>query len=153
MEGTAIRPSLKFIQAGFVATILLIAAAVVVHYQYLGPAGQPPWLPAVAALVLLWPLAKLIGRLFTKITISGDKLYFESGALSKQTRIIQIHKIQDVRVHQSLGQRMAGVGDLAIETAGESSRLTIANIDQPRVWAERILELANPGQVPNPHGL
>lgn len=143
MADSVIRPSAKFIQAGFAITVVLLIAALVVHYQYLDPKGQPPWLPAIAALLLLWPVSRAIRRRFTTITISGDKLYSESGALSKQTRIIQVHKIQDARVHQTLGQRMLGIGDLSIETAGEASRLTINNIDQPRALAEHILELAN----------
>lgn len=152
MAETAIRPSLKFIQAGFAVTILLLIVAIVVHYEYLEPQGQSPWLPAVIALLLLWPISRAIKRLFTKLTIRGDKLYSETGALSKQTRIIQIPKIQDVRVHQSLGQRMAGVGDLSIETAGEGSRLTVSNVDNPAALAEQILELVK-HDLGNPHAL
>lgn len=143
MSRTVIRPSSKFIQLGFFAVILLIIAAAVVYYEYLRPKEQPPWLPIIAALFLLWPAMKALRRQFTSMVIEGEKLYYETGALSKQTRIIQIPKVQDVRVHQSLGQRFFGVGNLSIETAGEASRLTIANIDQPRALAEQILELAN----------
>jgi uncharacterized membrane protein YdbT with pleckstrin-like domain len=152
MADTTIRPSMKFIQAGFAVTILLLIGAVVVHYQYMDAQGQQPWLPAVAALLLLWPASRALKRMFTKITIRGDKLYYETGALSKQTRIIQIPKIQDVRVHQSLGQRMAGVGDLSIETAGEGSRLTIQSVDSPAKLAEQILELVHHDHS-NPHAL
>lgn len=151
MADSVIRPSSKFIQAGFAIVAVLVVAALIVHYHYLDAQGQPPWLPAIAALLLLWPISRAIRRRFTTVTISAEKLYFESGALSKQTRIIQTPKIQDVRVHQTLGQRMLGIGDLAIETAGEASRLTINNIDQPRALAERILELANQhGTAPAP---
>ena len=149
MAPTVIRPSFKFIQFGFIVVIVLVIGAAVVHYEYLKPQGQPPWLPAIAALLILWPLAKALRRRFTKIVIEGERLYYEQGALSKQTRIIQIPKIQDVRVHQSLGQRMLGVGDLSIETAGEASRLTIGNIDRPRALAEQILELANQHGTPH----
>jgi uncharacterized membrane protein YdbT with pleckstrin-like domain len=48
-------------------------------------------------------------------------------------------KVQDARVDQSVMQRMFGVGDLAIETAGEASRLTLRNVDQPQRVAEEIL--------------
>ncbi len=150
MAGTVVRPSFKFIQIGFVVVILLVIAAAVVHYEYLRPQQQPPWLPILAALFILWPIAKAIQRQFTKLVIEGEKLYYETGGLSKQTRIIQMHKIQDVRVHQSFGQRLFGVGDLSIETAGEASRLTIHNIDGPRALAEQILELAN-HQPGTPH--
>lgn len=140
MTATTIHPSLKFIQAGFAVIILLIVGATVIHFAYFSPQGQPPWLPGVACLLLLWPVTRLVRRRFTRIILEGDKLYYETGALSKQTRIIQIPKIQDVRVLQSLGQRLTGVGDLSIETAGEASRLTISNIDQPRALADKLLE-------------
>lgn len=152
MPDTIVRPSLKFIQAGFVLVLLLIVVSLIVHYLYLDPAGQPPWLPGLTALLLLWPISRWFRRSFTRITIKGDKLYYESGALSKQTRILQIPRIQDVRVHQSLGQRLTGVGDLSIETAGETSRMTISNIDQPRALAEKLLELVN-HDFNRPHGL
>src|ERR1039457_2583817 len=54
MADTVIRPSLKFIKVGFIVTILLVIGAVIVHYEFLEPKGQPPWLPACAALLLLW---------------------------------------------------------------------------------------------------
>jgi uncharacterized membrane protein YdbT with pleckstrin-like domain len=76
---------------------------------------------------------------FTKATIAGDKLRYEVGALAKTTRNISLPKVQDARVDQSVMQRMFGVGDLAIETAGEASRLTIRNVDQPQQVADEIL--------------
>lgn len=147
MADAVIRPSFKSVQAGFVFVVLIIVAAFVVHYQYTPQQGM--WLPAVAALLLLWPASAALRRMFTTLKIAGDKLYYETGAMAKQTRIIQIPKIQDVRVHQSLGQRMVNIGNLSIETAGEASRLTVENVDSPRTLAERILELAAHGD----HGL
>jgi uncharacterized membrane protein YdbT with pleckstrin-like domain len=61
------------------------------------------------------------------------------GLLSKTTRNIQLSKVQDVRVDQSLGQRMLGVGNISIETSGETSRLTVANIDSPHAVADEII--------------
>ena len=46
-------------------------------------------------------------------------------------------------VRQSLAQRMGGVGDLSIETAGESSRLTFPNIDGPQAIADRIIDASH----------
>ena len=43
---------------------------------------------------------------------------------------------------QSVGQRMLGVGDLSIETAGENSRLVVENLDSPQQLAEQITDLA-----------
>jgi hypothetical protein len=35
------------------------------------------------------------------------------------------------------------MGDISIETAGESSRLTMSGIDRPQVVADQILEAAH----------
>ena len=139
MNDRVIRPSMKQVKAWYVFAVLLIVAAVVVQAKYLTPKEQPPWLPPVSLVVLLIPIRRHIRRQTIKVTITGDKLRYESGLLSKTTRNIQLSKVQDVRVEQSLGQRMMGVGDLSIETSGESSRLEVDNIDQPQAIADEII--------------
>jgi uncharacterized membrane protein YdbT with pleckstrin-like domain len=83
--------------------------------------------------------------------VAGDKLRYESGVLSKTTRTIQISKVQDVRADRTLGQRLMGVGDVSIETAGETSRLTLPNVDHPQAVVDAIVDLA-PGQPPKQKG-
>ena len=153
---------MKQVKAAYLLAVLVIVAAVVVHVKYLTPKDQPPesptvaapgspastpaspvaatpWLPAVAALGLLFPIRRHIRRQAVKMTIAGDKLRYEAGLLSKTTRNIQLSKVQDVRVDQSLGQRMLGVGDISIETSGETSRLEMDNVDAPQAIADEIV--------------
>ncbi|HEX4594508.1 MAG TPA: PH domain-containing protein [Bryobacteraceae bacterium] len=132
---------MKFINAGYIITLLVVAAGIVLTYQYLPP-SYPTWLPALWLILFLWPIKRHIQRQAIKMTISGDKLRYETGLGSKSTRIIQLPKVQDVRVVQSIMQRMLGVGDISIETAGESSRLVLDNIDQPQQLAEQITDLS-----------
>lgn len=146
MADIVIRPSLKFVYAGFAAVLVVVIAAAVIHFQFLADKGYAPWLPGLSALLLLWPLQRMLRRLTVKITISGEKLRYESGFLSKSTRIIQLPKVQDVRVNQTLVQRIFNVGDVSIETAGESSRLVVQNLDGPNVFAEEIIEASNQGR-------
>lgn len=143
MADIVIRPSMKLIRAGYVITLLLILIAVAVHYRYLATDHPTPWLPAVTALLLLWPIRRHIHRQTIKLTISGDKLRYETGLVSKSTRIIQLPKVQDVRVVQSLVQRILAIGDISIETAGEYSRLVVNNLDQPQMLAENITDASN----------
>jgi len=142
MPETVIRPSMKFIKAGYVATLLVIAAAVFVHYKFLADRSEIPWLPLVSLLLILWPIKRHIQRQTIKLTIAGEKIRYETGLMSKSTRLIQLPKVQDVRVLQSVGQRLFGVGDISIETAGEHSRLVVENLDQPQQLAEQITDLA-----------
>ena len=72
----------------------------------------------------------------------GDKLRYEVGFMRKSTRNISLPKVQDARVDQSVTQRMFSVGDLAIETAGEASRLVIHDIDRPQPLADEIMRRA-----------
>jgi uncharacterized membrane protein YdbT with pleckstrin-like domain len=142
MEELVIRPSSKFIKLGYAVVILLIIGAAILQNQYPENFGAlPPWgLSAIFALLLLWPASRHWRQRFTKMTMIGDKLRYETGMMSKSTRTIQLSKVQDVTVRQTLGQRLAGIGDLSIETAGESSRLTFPNIDRPQAIADRVID-------------
>lgn len=145
MADIVIRPSMKLIRAGYLLVLLLIVAAVAVHYKYIAEDHPTPWLPVATALLLIWPIKRHIRRQSVKLTIAGDKLRYETGILSKSTRIIQLPKVQDVRAIQSLSQRMVGIGDLSIETAGENSRLVVDNLDRPQHLAEQITDLSSQG--------
>ena len=147
MSDRVIRPSMKQVKMQYCVALLIILAAVFVHVRYLMPVDEPPWvhrpwLVAVAALVLLVPLRRHIRRQSEKLTITGDTVRYEVGLLSKATRNLQLSKIQDVRVDQSLGQRMLGVGDISIETSGETSRLEIDNVDRPQSIADELIAAA-----------
>jgi uncharacterized membrane protein YdbT with pleckstrin-like domain len=138
-----IRPSMKFIKTGYVCALLVVCAAVIVHYKYLVvqyPDQRYPYLPLASLLILLWPIKRHLQRQTVKLTLAGDKLRYETGLTSKSMRLIQLPKVQDVRVLQSFWQRMFGVGDISIETAGENSRLIVENLDRPRELAEQITD-------------
>jgi uncharacterized membrane protein YdbT with pleckstrin-like domain len=149
---TVIRPSMKFIKAGYICALLVVCAAVFVHFKYIRPQypEQFPFLPVASLLVLLWPIKRHLRRQTVTLTIAGDKLRYETGVLSKSMRIIQLPKVQDVRVLQSFWQRMFAVGDISIETAGENSRLVVQNLDRPRELAEQITDAS---QHSSPTGL
>jgi len=134
-----IRPTIKFIRFGYILVLVLAAATAAATVWV---PEIPLWAAGVIAVFLLWPAARHLRRQLTKMTLTGDKLRYESGFASKTTRTIQLPKVQDVRVDQRLGQRLFGVGDLSIETAGETSRLTVPNIDRPQEVAEQIIEAA-----------
>jgi uncharacterized membrane protein YdbT with pleckstrin-like domain len=144
MADIVIRPSMKLIKTGYICALLVVVAAIIIHYKYIVEKypQQPPYLPIASILILLWPIKRHVGRQMVKLTIAGDKLRYETGFASKSTRIIQLPKVQDVRVIQSLTQRMLNVGDVSIETAGENSRLVVENLDGPQQLAEQITDFS-----------
>ncbi|MEO8595911.1 MAG: PH domain-containing protein [Candidatus Solibacter sp.] len=107
------------------------------------------WLPILAPIVLLSPVFRALRRQFTKTTVTGDRLRFETGAFSKTTRTIQLSKLQDVRVDQHFGQRIFGVGNLSLETSGETSRLVLEDVDSPQAMAEDLLNRSQQAQQPH----
>lgn len=140
MQDTVIRPTMKFIKIGYVVVLVVIIAAIV------GASMLPQqdeqyrwWLIGIPVLLFIWPVRRHIQRQFIKATITGDRLRYEVGVFSKSTRNISLPKVQDARVDQSVTQRMFGIGNLSIETAGEASRLTLRNVDNPQHVADEIL--------------
>jgi len=114
------------------------------------PPAWQPWIAWLPALLLVWPLKRHLRNRLTKMTILDDRLRYETGLLNKTTRTILISRVQDVTVRQRIGQRIFGVGDVSIETAGEASRETIFNIDRPQEIADHINEHSQKGPAKDP---
>ncbi|MGA2610458.1 MAG: PH domain-containing protein [Terriglobia bacterium] len=149
MSEMIIRPTMKFIYMGYAVVVLIVAALVVATMRLQWPPSVPsawqPWIPWLPVILLLWPLKRHLRNRFTKMTILDDRLRYETGILSRNTRTVQLSKVQDVTVHQRLGQRILGLGDLSIETAGKSSWEAIVNIDRPQEIADHINQLSERG--------
>jgi len=149
MAEMIIRPTMKFIYMGYVVVVVIVVALIVAMMRMAWPPDVPAavqtWIPWLPVLLLLWPLKRHLRNRLTKMTILDDRLRYETGLLSRTTRTILISRVQDVTVHQRIGQRIFGVGDVSIETAGEASRETICNIDRPKEIADHINEHSQRG--------
>lgn len=137
-----VRPSTKLIVPHYVIAGLFFVAAAVVYVKYPDKTNL-----AVALLViaLAWDAATIVAHLkrrFVTLTLDNDRLRYEEGIMSKSTRSLNLAKIQDVRVDQTITERLLSVGTLTMETAGETGRLTMTNIDNPQQVADHILALS-----------
>ncbi len=77
--------------------------------------------------VLKWTLALLsvpaivlaFARYFTfRYRLAGEELVIDSGVLSRRQRVIPLARIQNIDVRESALQRICGVAELRVETAG-----------------------------------
>ncbi len=137
-----LRPSLKFIKLSYVCCLVL-AVAIAVYLPAIGNQDVRMWgLMAAPAFLAAITVVRHIQRRLVKLTLLGDRVRYESGLLSKTTRTMELVKVQDVRVDQTFGQRMVGIGDLSFETAGGSSRIVMRSIDRPQEAADHIVALA-----------
>ena len=142
MPDVTIRPTAKFVKAG---TALAAAVFIAFEIAWYLKFQDKTYLALVGLLAFVWPAIRWFRRSYIKAVISGDRLRYEAGLASRSTRTILLSKVQDVRVDQSFGQRLWGVGDVRLENAGESGSLTIQNVDRPQQVADAILNAVQGG--------
>lgn len=149
-----VKPTSKFVIMNYAFTVVLIAVAVFVASRYEARREYLYGILALGALRLLMTAKDHVRLQMTKLALEDQGLRFHDGFLSKSTRMINLSKVQDVRVDQGILDRMLGIGTITLETAGESGRLVMKNIDAPQQIADRILAMAQkagPG-APVPRG-
>jgi uncharacterized membrane protein YdbT with pleckstrin-like domain len=115
---------------------LLVTVAVGVAWA-LTPAGslQASVRLAVGLAGLLVLALLVLGRVLrwmtTHFVLTTERLIFRSGVVAKFGREIPLERINDVTFTQSLFERMIGIGDLLIESAGEHGQSTFSDIRDP----------------------
>ena len=145
MSDLIIRPTAKFLIARFIATGIVFLAIEIWYFAALRGKELTHLVPYIAPIVFLPAFLRLARRQMTTATLTGDRLRYQTGIAARSTRTIQISKLQDVRVDQRPLQRAFGVGDISIETAGETSRLTLTHVDSPQRLADEIMTRAQHG--------
>jgi uncharacterized membrane protein YdbT with pleckstrin-like domain len=119
------------------ALITLVVVVAVGAAWVVLPAGdlQQPAQLAVGVLGVLVLLVTVAGRVLrwatTHFVLTTERLIFRSGLVAKFGREIPLERINDVTFSQSLFERLVGVGDLLIESAGEHGQSRFSNIRDP----------------------
>lgn len=150
MEDLVIRPSTKIVIASYAAALLITAGGAIAGYV-LFPRSPYWWVGVVPGLIYeSTVVARHLALMMEKLTISDDRLRYESGFISKSTHTIDLGKVQDVRVDQNIKQRLFGMGLISVETSGGSSAIMVNNVDNPHKVADMILERSrkNPHHTP-----
>ncbi len=136
-----VRPSTKFLMMKYLFADLFLIAAIVLHLKF-ERTNAALAIGVVWVLITIWTAAKHIALRFTTLTVLSDSLRYEVGMVGKTTRSLNLAKVQDVRVEQGLLDRVLAIGDITLETAGESGSLEMTGIDRPQQVADQILEMS-----------
>ncbi|MDF0543603.1 PH domain-containing protein [Sphingobium sp. H39-3-25] len=80
----------------------------------------------IIGLGIWWVIAK--GE---RLAISDREMLREKGILSKQRIQINLSSVRSVRVTQTMFQRMLGVGDVEVFTAGDYAEIAIRGMPNP----------------------
>ncbi|MEI6645867.1 MAG: PH domain-containing protein [bacterium] len=68
----------------------------------------------------------------TELTVTNERVSLRKGILSKFTNDVYLTDIRNVQIYQSFGQRIFGVGSVAISSAGnEGIEIEVKGIPRP----------------------
>lgn len=73
-----------------------------------------------------------------RLAVSDSEILMERGLLSKQRTQLALSSVRTVRITQSIFQRMLGVGNIEIFSAGDYAEIAIKGMPDPN----RVRELA-----------
>lgn len=129
--------------------LLLLAALAVVLVLAYAVQPQNPLLIIVAAVPLaaglVWFGFRYTVWKTTHFVVTTDRVIYRSGVVSKAGQNIPLERINNVAFSQTPIERMLRVGDLVIESAGETGRQVFADVLEPSKVENRIykeMELA-----------
>jgi uncharacterized membrane protein YdbT with pleckstrin-like domain len=90
--------------------------------------------PVALAVLYTW-----LVRLGTRYRLYQDSLEVETGLVSRNIENLQLFRVRDLRLRQSVLGRLLGVGDISVTSTDQSTpHLTIRGVDQPRALYETL---------------
>lgn len=99
------------------------------------------WL-LIPLVIALWKRASL------ELRVYADRIELETGVLAKNLKALYIDDIRAIEIKESFLQRLVGIGNISIASAGEaSSVITAQGIPDPRGIRELIQELRGAGDT------
>ena len=75
----------------------------------------------------------------TRLTVTERRVSLQEGLLSRSTNEIRLRDIRNIRTHQTLFQRMMGVGTLAVSSSAQDDiEIAVTGLPQPERLAALI---------------
>jgi uncharacterized membrane protein YdbT with pleckstrin-like domain len=142
-----IRPHWIALVLPLLATVLLIAAEAIIFMAF-DPPGWLGWVLVIGGVVifLAFPVRAFLAWVTSHFVVTSDRLIHRSGWLAKSSMEIPLERINDVKFHQSVFERMVGAGDLLIESGGEYGQNRFSDIRGPEDVQKLIYEMTEENQ-------
>ena len=106
--------------------------------QALQITGLIVWI-ATIVFFLIW----FIHTKSTKLSITNTDILLEKGLLSKERREVAIEKVRTVNIKQTFLNRILGVGEISIFTAGDLPEIVVPGMPDPNKTREIIKQKQN----------
>jgi uncharacterized membrane protein YdbT with pleckstrin-like domain len=99
--------------------------------------------PLLAGLVYTW-----LVRLNTEYRLFQDSIEVESGLVSRRIENIQLFRVRDLGLAQSMLNRLAGVGDVIVTSTDQSApHYRLRGVEDPRALYDQLRELVSRSQA------
>jgi membrane protein YdbS with pleckstrin-like domain len=134
--------------AGPVAvTVLLIAGLVAALVSIHGSGGGNSvlrWIVVVVVAVVFvaYPVRRFVRWATSHFVVTNERLIHRSGLVAKRSMEVPLNRINDVRFHQGVFERIIGAGDLIVESAGERGQEVFDDVRHPEHVQKVIYEQA-----------
>ena len=140
------RPSWRSILGFYFLGLLAVAAAAAIGLLASGGGVAAAAGGAILVLVLIWGYLK---RLATRYTITNRRLHIRRGILSRHIEETRLDRVQDVKVHQGIGQRVLGIGTVDFDTSAEAvAGFRFQGIARPDGVARDVDRVIHEGEAP-----
>jgi uncharacterized membrane protein YdbT with pleckstrin-like domain len=119
------------------STAALVAALAFGLWVWIGGGEGTEWdaLSILAAVVVLaavaWFVSRYLSWVSTYFVVTTDRCIYRSGVLAKHGIEIPLERINTVFFHQGVFERLLGLGDLSIESGGETGKQSFSDIRRP----------------------
>lgn len=103
---------------------------------------------AALALLGLWTIAGYVRWASTSLAVTDRRVLFESGVLSRVTKVVALDRVQDVTTRQPVIGRVLGYGTLEIASAGAEGPAVATHVPFPQRVRDEIFVQAARGRRP-----
>jgi uncharacterized membrane protein YdbT with pleckstrin-like domain len=128
-----------------ITAVLIVVAVALIAANF--PPSLPDWMLfavilAGVVLFLAFPVRAFLNWVTAHFVVTSDRVIHRSGWLARQSMEIALERINDVRFHQTVLERVVGAGDLRIESGGEYGQNHFRDIRDPERVQKLIYEMA-----------
>jgi membrane protein YdbS with pleckstrin-like domain len=96
----------------------------------------------IAGLAALYLLAWWLQSRFTTLTVTNQRTMLRRGLIARETTEVRHRDVRNLQVNQTTLERMLGVGDLAISSAGQNElEINVHGIPNPEKLAAIVRDL------------
>jgi membrane protein YdbS with pleckstrin-like domain len=126
-----------------IGPISMIALGVLVTIVISIVSWQYAWIGVlIIALFCLGSFGRYLRWRTTQFVLTSARIIIRQGILSKHGLEIPLDRVMNISYHQTIWERLLKVGDLVIESAGESGRQVFTDVAQPALVQNLIYKTA-----------